>query len=97
MVTGMIGMIFAALGVFVLREPPRAKPPAPKKVEGEEDEALITPGPRPSKPGCRDFIKGFGKASRELISNPTSRNCLMGSALRFFGGYSLAFYLPIYF
>jgi nitrate/nitrite transporter NarK len=96
MITGMIGMVFSVLAIFVLREPPRPSTPAPKKVE-EKSEALINKSTAPKKPGCGDFIKGFGKATKELISNPTSRYCLMGSALRFFGGYSLAFYLPIYY
>ena len=101
MVTGTIGMVFSVLALFVLREPPRPSPPAPKKTEEKEETEPLFNTPKspepPKKPGCGDFIRGFGKATKELISNPTSRYCLIGSALRFFGGYSLAFYLPIYF
>ena len=32
-----------------------------------------------------------------MVTNPTCRWCTIGGAFRFFGGYGIGFYMPLYF
>lgn len=39
----------------------------------------------------------FCAACAEMITNPTCRYCTIGGAFRFFGGYAIGFFMPLYF
>lgn len=45
----------------------------------------------------KSVCEKFCAATAEMFSNPTCRYCTIGGAFRFFGGYAIGFFMPLYF
>ena len=45
----------------------------------------------------RGVCEKFCAATAEMFTNPTCRYCTIGGAFRFFGGYAIGFFMPLYF
>jgi len=42
-------------------------------------------------------LKAFLRAAGEIFTNPTCRWVVIAGSFRFFGGYAIGFYMPLYF
>jgi MFS family permease len=79
----------SVLGVFMIYNPERGRWDAKKKEIVVNEDTL--------KIEKKSTVKKFLAAMKELFENPTCRWVSLGGFFRFFGGFSIAFFMPQFF
>jgi MFS family permease len=87
-IVAAIGLAFSVLGVFAIYNPPRGR---------WEEKKELSAGAQQLNTARRSTLEKFLAALREIFRNPTCRWVAVGGFFRFFGGFSIAFFLPRYF
>ena len=81
-IIGYIGMFAGLLCLLFVKEPQRGKF---DKTKLQQIKTAVSP------------LKAFTSATAEIFVNPTCRWVVFAGVFRFFGGYAIGFYMPLYF